>query len=465
MRILVPEYFRFRLFTRAAATAVLLAAHLLLASPLRAQVSPDEIVNPELKAVEQKYLQQLKTLNREIAAATFPFSFFLSRQVGLDPSQQVEADSRGLEFTKFHERVVLKVTGNYNAAYNADLVTQNQRADRTFREVVIPLLGLLVKEIPSDVTCNAIGFEVAYHVRRQTKNTDFEGKEILVVVFDTPDAFGFSDLASDSDRQAALNRTEVYLNGKEFGLALGQAEPINLEARAKPVYEQAGPAIKAPDSSGVRGSVDRLPREFRIPGTGGDIARNGSVPPGTVEPETPAAGASSAKPPDTPAATQADADQLQTKYQTQLDVLGKEGAATFHFVDYAPPSFVVFRNRIYLQLTLRNPRIFDANAGSIYKRAAQSFDLFLAGQLKSLLEKVPEGAAVEGLDITVLNQFSAKPAGPSKAGASSEAVEFALPLKVLQPFVDADITNQQMLDGSFVLVNGVRIALNLQQVE
>ena len=450
---------------RAATACALLAALIAPARPLRAQVSPDELLNPELKAAEQKYFQQLKTLNRAIAAAKLPFPFFLSRQVGLDPKQQVEADSRGLEFAKFHERVVLKATGNYSAAYNADLLTQNQRADRTFREVVIPLLGLLVKEIPPDVACNAIGFEVAYHVRRQTKNSDYEGKEILVVLFDTPDAFGYSDLASDSDRQLTLNRSEIYLNGKEFGLALGQAEPISLEARAKPVYEQAAPSSRTPDSSGVRGSVERLPREFRIPATGGDVARNGSVPPGTVESADTAAGAGPAKPPEAPAATQADADQLQTKYQAQLDALGKEGAAKFRFVDYAPPSFVVFRNRIYLQITLRNPRSFDANAGSIYKRAAQSFDLFLAGQLKALLEKIPAGAAVEGLDITVLNQFSGKPAGASTSGASSEAIEFALPLKVLRQFVDADITNQQMLDESIVLVNGVRIALNLQQVE
>jgi len=139
--------------------------------------------------------------------------------------------------------------------------------------------------------------------------------------------------------------------------------------------------------------------------------------------------------------------------------------AKFHFVDYAPPSFVVFRNRIYLQITLRNPRNFDPHAGSIYKRAAQSFDLFLAGQLKSVLEKVPQGAEMEGLDITLLIQFSGKPAARSASSASSEAIEFALPLKALRQFLDADITNQQLLDQSIVLVNGVRIALNLQQVE
>jgi hypothetical protein len=434
---------------------------LAFADSLYSQVSPDEILNPELKAVEQNYFPQLKALNREITAAKFPFPFTLSRQVGLDPQDQVEADSRGLEFTKFHERVVLKVTGNYNAAYNADLLTQNQRAERTFRDVVGPVLGLLVKEIPRDVTCHAIGFEVAYHVRRRTANSDYEGKEILVAVFDTSDAFVYPDLASDSDRQGILNRSEIYLNGNEFGLALGQAEQVDLEAREKPVFSKASPSAAPLGSSSSRVSDKRLPPNFRIPPANGGAPRPDSAPPGGVPSASPDSGAA----PEQPAATQTDADQLQTKFQQQLDALGKEGASKFHFVDYAPPSFVVFRNRMYLQITLRNPRMFDPNAGSIYKRAAQSFDLFLAVQLKAILERVPAAAEIEGLDITLLNKFAGKAVGSSTSAASSEALEFALPLKPVRRFLDADITNQQLLDESIVLVNGVRIALNLQQVE
>ena len=151
--------------------------------------------------------------------------------------------------------------------------------------------------------------------------------------------------------------------------------------------------------------------------------------------------------------------RLQTKYQSQLDALAKEGVAKLHFVDYAPPSFVVFRNRIHLQVTLRNPLAFEKDSGSIYKRAAQSFDLFLAQQLKALLEKLPADAEIQGLDITVLNQLAAKPA------PSSEALEFVLPMQPLRQFVEAEITNQELIDQSIVLVNGVRIALNLQLVE
>src|SRR5262250_2799150 len=83
-----------------------------------AQVSPSEILDPHLKELEKEYLPQLKAINQEIARTSFPFPFYLSRAVGLDPSQQVETDTRGLEFRRFQDRVILKATGNYNAAYD-----------------------------------------------------------------------------------------------------------------------------------------------------------------------------------------------------------------------------------------------------------------------------------------------------------------------------------------------------------
>jgi hypothetical protein len=51
------------------------------------------------------------------------------------------------------------------------------------------------------------------------------------------------------------------------------------------------------------------------------------------------------------------------------------------------------------------------------------------------------------------------------AKSTSEAIEFICPRAALKEFVNADITNQQLLDQSVVLVNGVRIGLNLQLVE
>jgi hypothetical protein len=175
----------------------------------------------------------------------------------------------------------------------------------------------------------------------------------------------------------------------------------------------------------------------------------------TTLPAAPAANAGSHPIP----ATAVDLERLQSQFQAQLDALASTGQANFHFVNYAPPSFILYRNQVLLQLTLRNRLHFSQDAGSIYKRAAQSFDLFLALQLKDLLDAAPAEAPFDGYDMTVLNQLGSEPA------ASSEAIEFICPRSALRQFVDADITNQQLIDESIVLVNGVRIALNLQLVE
>jgi hypothetical protein len=163
--------------------------------------------------------------------------------------------------------------------------------------------------------------------------------------------------------------------------------------------------------------------------------------------------------PAAPALTQADADRLDEKYHSQLSALAKEGAAKFYFVDYAPPTFVVFHEQMALQMTLKNSLEFGSAKSSIYKRAAQSFDLFLAPHLKDLSDKIGTDVEFQLYDFAVLNKLA-----PGAKG-TSEAIEFICPRAALKQFVNAEITNQQLLDQSIILVNGVRIALNLQLVE
>ena len=198
----------------------------------KAQVSPAEIKNPRLKEAETAYFSQIMALYRAVPGIRTPLPFKLTRYVGLDPKQEAEADSRGIEFVNFHNRVLLKISGNYNAAYNPDLLTQNERAAHIFSEVISPIVGLLAKEFPQDMDCDGVGFEISYHVRVH-RNFDYEGKEILVVVFDRADAFAFATTTDDAARQEILNRSDIYVNGKEFGLALNQQNPFDLEAIGK----------------------------------------------------------------------------------------------------------------------------------------------------------------------------------------------------------------------------------------
>jgi len=422
-----------------------------------AQVSPAEILNPDLKALEETYFPQLKTLNQSISKTKFPFPFYLSRYVGLDPAQQAEADSRGLEFVRFQDRVILKVTGNYNAAYDTNRMTQNERAANTFRTVVLPILALTTTTLPQDIACDGIGFEISYHARSRERSYDFEGKENLVLVLDHIDAWALSGATTDPVRQEILNRNKIYVSGTDFGLSLTERDPLNVQALPRSIPARPDATSTARSSTLVTRSP-LLNLNHPLPAVSPAVAAPADPAPANANP-------SSSSPKDSdpplglPRSAPADADHLNDKYQAQLASLAKLGAAKFHFVDYAPPTFMVFRDQIALQMTFRNSLQFGPAKGSIYKRAAQSFDLFLAPQIKDLSDRISPDVEFQFLDFSVLNKLSPGPKG------TSEAIEFICPRAAVKQFVNAEITNQQLLDQSVILVNGVRIALNLQLVE
>jgi hypothetical protein len=423
---------------------------LLASTNISAQISPNEIRDPDLKALEKQYFSELKSLNQAIAHMRFPFPLYLSKYVGLEPAKQAEADSRGLEFVKFRDRTVLKITGNYNAAYDANTFTRNERAARTFEDVLLPILVTVTQSISPDVGCDAIGFEVSYHTRTNDKSADYEGKEILVVVIDRQNAFRLAQATNNKDRQEILNESQVYLGGKEFGLSLLDKDPFVVEElpRTKPSKKDAT------SSASSSTTVSRLSHSNPnlLPGSS-----NGSTDPSSAGSVPGKLDLSKAK----PAATTEDAEKLQTQFRRQLEALSVLGQSKFQFVDYDPPAFVVINKEMALQMTLRNPLHFDAEKASIYKRAAQTFDLFLAPKLKDILAAAPESANFDVYDFSVVNLFAALPGGKER----SEAVEFIMPKGLTRKFVDADITNQELIDHSQVVVNGVRIALNLQLVE
>jgi hypothetical protein len=414
-----------------------------------AQVSPNEILDPQLKALEKQYLSQLKTINQEVFKIHFPFPFYLSRVVGLDPSQQVEADTRGLEFRRFKDRVTLKATGNYNAAYDSKQFTRNERAARTFRDVFLPILQVITRNIPPDVDCDAIGIEVGFHVHDVGKGYDYEGRDILVVVLDRKDAFQVVLEKDDNARQDILNRSMVFLGGEEYGLSLLDRDPMVVDPVARSKSTKIDATSTASSSTAASRLIRSNPNLLPSASAGG--------PADSAAGSSPKVDLSQSK----PAVTPADADKLQGQYQPQLDALSKEGRAKFGFVDYDPPTFVVVSKQMVLQMTLKNTAKFDPEKSSIYKRAAQTFDLFVAPRLKDVLDLIPSELPVDYYDFSVVNALSSASGGKER----SEAIEFLLPRNLVRKFANSDITNQELLDKGQVLVNGVRIALNLQLVE
>jgi hypothetical protein len=442
--------------------------------PGLAQVNPDEIRDPELKALEKSYLAEIRAVNLEIARLRFPFPFLLNRYVGLDLKQQVGADTRGLEFVKFHHGIVLKVTGNYNAAYNATVLTDNQRAGKVVEEVISPILGILCRDLSPSNDYSRLGFEISFHVRQRKPGYDYEGKEILVLVLDRQDALAYVKSHDTAERQEILERSEVYLNGKPYGLVLGERDPypvgdgdVHRTVAAKPASGGLHSLIMAPRANTPLGSA--TPKDETLVKT----ALQMPLPASAVL--SPAISPSPMKGTDIPVKvavepleklpasrdTSPDAiKELQKSYQSRLDRMVPELESQAHFVRYAPPALIPFHNGVYVQVSV-NTILAPTAAGSQYRLAALAFDQHIAHLIRPVLAYFKDRRDFDGIDFSTTVRLT------SSLGADGNpmSVEFIFPLKLVNAYADFDSTGQQLIDASFVLINGERVSLNLQAAE
>jgi len=402
-----------------------------------AQVSPNEIGNPRSRAAEQEYFPQLQSLQSSIADVKFPFPFKLARYLNAKPGQRAALDLNGVEFVYFQQSVVLKISGIYQAAFNSRQLSENERASRTFQDAVVPILRIVTQKLPRTVECEGIGFEIIYNTRHADGDYDYEGKEVITIVFSRDDAFSYASASTPIERQQILNRSHVFVNGKEYGLAPGKRDPFNVEMFERPVLQRG---VERTSFNPARGALAPIVSETAV------------SPAAVVEPVAKAAAIES-----TPAAA-LNAARLQEQFQERLNELAREDGGRFHLAAGQAPSFEGGTDQAVLHFTMQNTSAFDRNTSSIYKRAAQSLDLFLAPQLRDLARKLPEDSGYDTVEFSVLNSFGG-------IAASNEAVDYICPLDAIHSFVQNKISTQDLINQSVVLVNGVRISLNLQLVE
>jgi hypothetical protein len=149
----------------------------------------------------------------------------------------------------------------------------------------------------------------------------------------------------------------------------------------------------------------------------------------------------------------------QRSHQPELDRMAKELNSVAHFALDAPPEFLAFHNGIYLHLPVITtlPKIA---AGSQYRLAALAFDQHIAHLIRPVLEYF-KAQDFEGIDFGT----SVRLAGDASTEGSLVAVEFIFPLILLRSYAQFDCTGQQLIDASYVLINGERVSLNLQIAE
>jgi hypothetical protein len=177
-----------------------------------------------------------------------------------------------------------------------------------------------------------------------------------------------------------------------------------------------------------------------------------------------AAAAVSAKPKEPPPPPPRDTSKealaaVQLSNQPIVDQIVKEMDLQAHFVSYAPPKFVAFRQGIYLEFSLNSDLPVSA-AGSRYKLAAMAFDDHVAHLVRPVLGYFKDTHEFDGVGFSANIHLIGK-----GAPSSSEAVEFFFPVASLRCYEKYDCTGQQLLDAGTVLINGERVALDLQVAE
>lgn len=421
-----------KLFRCAAAMAMGFA----LGLPCAAQVlAVSNIKDPQGQRLQQMYSAQLRELGADAAALRFPYPFYFSDTLDIDEPKQKQLPQGSLHFDRFHGQMVLQITGNYYACYSAAIMGANQRARKTFEDVVLPLLEVAVPHIDRTAPIDAYAFEIAHHVRSKVLKIDTEAAENLVVVVPRGVAERLVQRKDIDTRQGALLESEVYLNGEPITLWLsGDEAPADVKdhylARRSGKEIPEVPVAASPEP-GTLVSAHLIPESELLAQVRQHAAAAHDLSPAKLM-------------------------KLETQYRDAAQKLVADLNAQAHFVEYAPPAFIAFRDGAYLQLNLITA--LEQPAGSSqYRIAALAFDTHISHLLRPVSRYFHDNPQFEGIDFSTTVHQSGQP--------SSESVEFVVPLAALLCYEKYDCTGQELIKRSIVLINGERVELDLQKAE
>ena len=396
---------------------VLAVATLIAAVPqIRSQVlSPAEIVDPALRALQQKYLQELKAAAVDITAHQYPYKFYLSRTLDVTEKQELQTDQRSIRFAQFQGHTVLQVTGNYFAAYSDQSMDRRQRFQRTYTDVMLPILRATVPVLVNEPEVTALAIEVSHHVRKQVMGIGMERPENVVLIVPREVAAQLAASKGAENEITVLSQCSEYVDGEPSAL-WGEPAPEQPEVAAQLPAKQ--PSAPSPVAAAVKSP---LPSR--------DLSAEAL-------------------------------QQAQASLQTLLDRMVRELDAQAHFISYAPPTLIAFRNASYLQLSVTTA-LAPSDSGSQYRIAALAFDRHVSHLLRPTLAFFNEGPQFDGIVFSSTVHLPAQ----SEDSALTESVEFFFPMSELRRYEQYDITGQQLINAGFVLINGERVGLELQNAE
>jgi len=417
-------------------------------------VSPVEIQDPDMRALQQNSMSQLQVAAQHIAAHHFDYPFYFSRKLDVDQKQQQRIDQHSIRFERFNGATVLAISGNYYGAYSTQKFSDGLRARQTFLEVVLPILKAVVPAVQANPVVQGYAVEVSHHVLGRTMGMPMERAENLMVYVPQSAAAKLVAAHDKLTQQAALLDSKVFLNANPMDLWLTDDEQPR-------VHDVVVPAPVAPTMVASITPLPSAPSAMESVSAKSNLLASRAPEPVRPDPK-PAAMPS----PPLPAPSLRDTSPqalavLQSSIQGVSNHMIKELEPQARFVTYAPPAFVAFRHQAYLELSL-STTLAEPTGTSRYKLAALAFDDHLSPLLRKVLSYFPGDQNFDGIS------FSTTVHIPAKQGAAAInplSVEFFFPLASLRCYESYDCTGQQILDAGTVLINGERVGLALQSAE
>ncbi|MGA3027315.1 MAG: hypothetical protein ABSF98_21355 [Bryobacteraceae bacterium] len=410
-------------------TSGLLVASCWLAGAAFAQVlSPPEILDTELRELQQKRMADLKSVAVAISSHQFPYRFYFSRKLDVSEEQERATDQRSIQFARFRNQVVLQITGNYFASYSAELMKKEDRARQTVNDVMVPVLKAAAP-MAQEQGFQSFALEISHHVRKKTLGVTGERAENVVLTLPRDAVARLASASGPEEQDLVLREAVVLLDGQPVALwgsesaSAGTPQPSAdalLPAPVKPAASAASAVSQPPAAPAVSPAASAPAHD-----TSQDALKS-----------------------------------LQGKYQVTLDRIVRDLDSQARFVGYAPPVFIAFHKGAYLQLSLTAPVPADADT-SRYRSAAVAFDEHIASLIRPIMAYFKEDADFDGIDFST----TIRPAGAAADAGSSLTVEYIFSVPALRSYEQYDSTGQQLINSGFVLINGERVSLDLQAAE
>src|SRR6202795_1042786 len=239
--------------------AVVILAIMVLTSVSKTQVlTPAEIRDPDLRSLQQQYINDLKVVGQDIQGLQLKYRFYLSRKLDLDESQQQHADQRSIRFDRYDGQTVLAVTGNYYAAY-PEKIAADQRARSTFLNVVMPILKSEVPRFQANHQVQGYAIEISHHVLGKVMGETGERPENLMVYLPQSGALQLMGSRDENVQQAGLMQGQIFLNAEPILIWLNGEGPqpalradTNPAAAERRVVPSGSEIAQVGDSSGMQ---------------------------------------------------------------------------------------------------------------------------------------------------------------------------------------------------------------------